>query len=249
MKPFEVLILPSALQAGPPVHGWGSQSREKAELELLTPSDAGSHPLGMRVHTVYQRVRAVGPHLFHRHRWPPPSSRTQVSKFLFALLCEKTCSLLSWGWSCEPLLALVRQPAFFSVLHPSLSILPPNLGQIIPGTGGMAGSSARTLLWFWLLKTLTLSRKMLLGTFQRQLTLCFCLLYKDKMFTHFLTRMKGKQKSFVTGSRTFLGPSPSGFHTNNQTNTQHLAWDDLFPPSSTKVRVVSCFLRPCSCQV
>lgn len=117
MKPFEVLILPSALQAGPPVHGWGSQSREKAELELLTPSDAGSHPLGMRVHTVYQRVRAVGPHLFHRHRAPPPSSWTQVSRFLFALLCEETCSLLARGWSREPLLALVRQPAFLSVLR------------------------------------------------------------------------------------------------------------------------------------
>lgn len=35
MKPFEVLILPSALQAGPPVHGWGSQSREKASLNFL----------------------------------------------------------------------------------------------------------------------------------------------------------------------------------------------------------------------
>lgn len=61
MKPFEVLILHSALQAGPPARGWGSQSREKAELELLTPSEAGSHPLGMRVHTVYQSERRGSP--------------------------------------------------------------------------------------------------------------------------------------------------------------------------------------------
>ena len=164
MKPFEVLILHSALQAGPPARGWGSQRREKAELELLTPSGQGAPSRGEGAHRL-SVITGTG----HLHL--PPGPWTQVSKFLFALLCEETCSLLSWGWSCEPLLALVRQLAFLSVLHPSLSILPPNLGQIIPGTGRIAGSSAWTLLWFWLLRTLMLSRKMLLGTFPRMFLL------------------------------------------------------------------------------